>query len=568
MLTRIQSKIEPGVSAQVNPDHPLARGLAACWLLNEAAGRVVHDASGQRHHGAFSGGPTWSIGASGRAIEFDGDDDWISMGNCLNLGTTDITVLALVRYSVANQPDLWGSTRAGAIVGKGYLDGGGKGYGLFVDTSNRVGFQVRNQATSRAILSDAALNDGRWHLIVATCARNSTTGLRLYVNGLLQSDIGDPTVLSGMALDGSRAFAIGSRQDQSTGGWFWDFAGSVAMVGVWMRVLAEAEILELQRDPFRCFASRRVLAVPTGAAVRCAGSIDAAASTSAALRVTRRLAGTTAASASVGAALRVERRISLSGTTGGRSTLHGVLETVSPRPPLTTARETGMAWRSEALVHGATHAAFMLGTSVTHGWFWVRRAGCAAVYRGSDIMWIDLGRILHVAEPGAGEIVLPVYLPHTPGSTYCYLVRRFDSCGRQEKTWGAAVVLRIGPDGQLAAGQPNTVVGLKSEQTGRTRVRLVWFYCSLDQKAAPQKFNVYWNGGAGDVDLEIPLGVIPYEGRRFYWYQSDPLADGRYTFIVRAAGADGVEAPPSLPLVHEITTAPPASAVILAAGCV
>jgi hypothetical protein len=548
MLTKIQSRIEPRLWARVDPSHPLARGLAAGWLLNEAAGRTARDASGHRNHGAFSGGPVWSVGPSGHAIEFDGVDDWISMGNCLNLGTDDVTVLAMVRYSAALQPDAWSGTRIGAIAGKGYADGAGKGYGLFVFTNNEIYWQIRNQATNLNAVSDAPLNDGLWHLVIGVCDRDDAAGLRLYVDGRQQSMVINPTALNGIALTGSRSFAIGSRQDESTGGWFWDFAGSVAMVCVWKRVLTELEIRDLQRDPFRCFVSRSAIvvpALPAGTAVSCAGSIEAVASVSAAIRVARRLAGSITASASVGGALRVVR----------------------PAVVPATGRRTEVAWQREALLHGATRAAFMLGTSLTQGWFWVRRAGCAAVYRGDGITRMDLGRMLYVVEPDAKEITLPAYLSHAPGSAHCYLLRRFDSCGRQEKTSSAAVVVRIGPDGQLAAGRPNAVISLRSEQTAGACVRLVWLYCPLDQQDAPRQFNVYWNGGAGDVDLEHPIATIPYEGRKFYCHQSGPLADGRYTFIVRGVAADGAEGPPSVPLVHQITTAPPESAVILAAGC-
>ena len=52
--------------------------------------------------------------------------------------------------------------------------------------------------------------------------------------------------------------------------------GSVAMVGVWKRVLTEAEIRRLREDPFEMFRSRRsiaLLAPAPGNVIQCAGSI-------------------------------------------------------------------------------------------------------------------------------------------------------------------------------------------------------------------------------------------------------------------------------------------------------
>jgi len=498
-MTTTQSRMEPAVCASVPPTHPLARALAGCWLLNKGAGATAPDAGGRHHDGAFSGAPTWSQSPFGHAVEFDGADDWIAMGDCLDLGTDDITVLALVRYSAASQPDAWSGSHYGAIAGRGYLSAS-KGYGLLVDASNRIGWQVRNGASCFTVASDAALNDGLWHLAIGVWDRDSTTGVRLYIDGVRQTATADATTLDGIDLAGTRAFAIGSRQDETAGTWFWDFLGSVAMVGVWKRVLAEAEIRRLRVDPFEMFRSRRSIAllVPSpGNVIQCAGSIVAVAS--------------------------------LDGTVSDM----GVEQPSSP--------QTETHWRSAALLNGASHTAFALGTVLTQGWFWVRRRGCTTVYCGVSPAQADFGRILCVAEPDVREIPLPAWLPHPPGSTHCYLVRRFDGCGRQEKTLAAAAKLRIGSDGQRAPARPNAIHGLRSERIYAATVRLVWFYCPLDQEVPPRQFNVY----RGEADLAPPIGVVRFDGQRFYALHDLALADAGDTVVVRAASAEGIEGLPS-----------------------
>ncbi len=501
------------------------------------------------------------------------------MGDCLDLGTDDVTVLAIVKYSAATQPDEWGGVHFGAIAGKGHLDGAGRGYGLSVNNANRIYWQVRNQANNFAVASDNALNDGQYHMAVGVCDRDSTTGVRLYIDGLRQAATNDPTSIDGNDLSGSRAFAVGSRQEENSGEWFWDFAGAIAAVYVWRRVLTESEIRQLWREPFVLFARRRSLspaAAPGGAFVDCAGSTggqstavaslcvsrdlsaSAHAVTSAAmtLQVVRNLSGACAASTTLLATLQTAGVVLLSGATGGVSGLQAALSVLSSHAAFDAMPQTETPWLREALFHGMTSTAFKLGTVLTQGWFWVRRNGCAVVYRGAGLGEIDFSRILCAVEPGAREFSLPVYLPHAPGSAHCYLVRRFNSCGYQERTEAAAVIVRITPDGKLAKSFPNPVLGPQAEQVGPDGLRLTWFYSPLDQNATPERFHVYSDGGSGQVDLRDPVATIPYRGPRFYAYQSTVPGDGPYAFVVTAESADCMQSPPSAAVSCQVRTLP------------
>gem|GEM_PF-556568 len=591
MLIKTSSRIEPPVATGPSPDHPLARRLVGCWRFNEASGRVVHDASGHHHNGDFSGGPLWSCGPFGRAISFDGSDDWISTGDCLDLGTDDVTMLAVVKYSAAAQPDEWGGVHFGVIAGKGHLDGAGRGYGLSVNNANQIYWQVRNQASNFTVPSDNALNDGQYHMAVGVCDRDSTTGMRLYIDGLRQTATNDPTPIDGNDLSGSRAFAIGSRQGEDDGGWFWDFAGAIAVVYVWKRVLTESEIRQLHRDPFVLFARRRSVALaasPGGAFIDCAGStggqstamaslcvsrdlsasVHAATSATMSLQVVRDLSGVCAASTTLLATLQTAGVVLLSGTTGGVSGLQAVLSVLASQAAFSAMLQTETPWLREALFHGMTSAALKLGTVLTQGWFWVRHNGCAVVYRGANLGDIDFSRILCVLEPGTREFSLPAYLSHAPGSAHCYLVRRFNSCGHREQTETAAVIVRITPDGKLAKPSPNSVLGLGAEQVGAGKLRLTWFYSPLDQNATPGYFDIYWDGGSGQIDLQSPIATIPYRGPRFYAYEWNVPDDGQYAFVMTVESTDCIQSPPSPNVSCQIKNLPPEAVEILAAEVV
>ncbi len=143
---------------------------------------------------------------------------------------------------------------------------------------------------------------------------------------------------------------------------------------------------------------------------------------------------------------------------------------------------------------------------------------------------------------GGGEISPPSYIPHNNGSTYFYVVRRFNNCGYQEHTLAAAVKVSIGSNGELAEPQPNNISSSIVEQMVSNKVRLTWFYCPLEQGSIPVSFNVYYDDRTGQIDFfENPLATIGYKGRKFYSFQSNALEAGGYLFAIRAEDADGIE---------------------------
>ena len=210
-----------------------------------------------------------------------------------------------------------------------------------------------------------------------------------------------------------------------------------------------------------------------------------------------------------------------------------------------------------------TPVAFQLGAMLTQGWFWTRRCGGAAVYRGPTLAQVDFRHILRVAGPEPGDIVLPAGLSHPPNSTCCYVVRRFNHRGDLERTTAAAALVRLGPDGQLAPPAPNRVLGLTARQIAGCKLRLTWLYAPLDQETAPGEFRVCWDAATGSIDEDHPLATIPCQGHRSYQYETGPLGEGRYTFVVRSGDAHHTAAASCASIVCSITGLPPAAPTIL-----
>lgn len=182
-------------------------------------------------------------------------------------------------------------------------------------------------------------------------------------------------------------------------------------------------------------------------------------------------------------------------------------------------------------------AGFAAANSQASGTLTLNFPGCYALYRGVSMKLIDFTNILAIAAPDASEI----RFSQEHNSTYFYVVRRFNDSGYQEQTLGAAVKVSVDADGAIAKPQPNNVFCSKTEQTDGDKIRLVWFYCPLEQKSKPARFKIYWDGQTGQIDYDNPVATINYQGRKYYNYETIALEAGRYLFAIRAEDASGIE---------------------------
>ena len=66
---------------------PTNLGLVGYWSMNEGTGTVAGDGSGNGNRGTLTGGPTWVDGKRGKALSFDGVDDYVDGGNVGNVQT-------------------------------------------------------------------------------------------------------------------------------------------------------------------------------------------------------------------------------------------------------------------------------------------------------------------------------------------------------------------------------------------------------------------------------------------------------------------------------------------------
>lgn len=519
-------KIKPLSVTLPRGDHLLARGLAGAWLFNEGRKNTLWDVSGRGHPGTLTGmdpATDWVGGPHGYALDFDGTDDRVIVGPeaGINLGTANACIVRYKHLAVGND----------VLVGhKSQSDGG---YFLAFGSGN---INYAASGSYVGVSHGISAGDEVWLGV-----SRQGTSVTFYKNGVQ------------LAI----AQTLGANNDLriSTIGSYWSGASTYSAnmrcdyVYCWDRALSAGEMAWLYREPFCLFRRSSVLA-----ALGVGGQVH-------------NLSGLAQA---------------LSSASGAATVLPTAWQpTGTAWPRVTLSIEA--SWRKEALLHGMTDVGVRLGTVLTQGWFWTRRAGCSAVYRLEEcevknLKFEDSPRrtpqlqtshfplptsLVAVVPLNVKQIVLPTYLPHEAGSSCCYLLRRFNSCGQQDHTMGAGICVRTDSAGCLAPPAPNTMLSMKARQIAGNRVECTWFYCPVDQETAPHAFNVYWNRGAGDVDFVNPIAVLPYEGRKFYRYQSGPLQEGKYVFAVRAESVTKMESQSQGIAVCEIRAVTPGEPGIL-----
>jgi hypothetical protein len=242
------ARTQSQIMEDMQGSHPAVMGartgsMVGYWDFDEGYGTTANDRSGNNNVGTLTNMATapststsgWSgSGRFNKALNFDGSNDVVSMGNQSSLdpqGSFSLSTWVKTTQSLA------GSTY-GSIVGKGQLTGSINGYGIFLngDDSSKVVFQVR-QVTGNTFVqvTGGSINDGRWHHVVGTRDYSTNTS-KIYVDGVLKSTDSTTALTTG---SNTAPFSIGAR-DASGFGFF--FSGSVDETKFYNGVLTAEDV--------------------------------------------------------------------------------------------------------------------------------------------------------------------------------------------------------------------------------------------------------------------------------------------------------------------------------------
>ena len=250
--------IKPPAGTQINPLHPLSKGLVGCWLFNEGAGSLANDISGKGNHGTLTNmspnvqGSGWGGSQFGGGLGFDSTNDYVdTISNIGISGAASRTISLWMKAGDKNDSQYgqnmvaWGACDTGNFNGimfdaYDYADEGIK--------MSSWGYELNGTANT--------ITRGQWHHITA---KYDGTAMYIYIDGILDVS-GNKTMNT---TDGPVRFGHVLACDS----YGRNFKGSIDSACIYNRALSAVEIKTLYLDPFCNMMIRRPsgLYVPSAA---------------------------------------------------------------------------------------------------------------------------------------------------------------------------------------------------------------------------------------------------------------------------------------------------------------
>jgi len=215
------------------------RSLTAAEILAhyKAGNATIRDDSGQGNNGNATNGVVKGDGKFNTALEFDGDDDYVDLGDVNDLANTDYTLEAWVKFpTLAEGDNYW-------VLGKDESGQRAYAFGISkaIGDNEKINFQPAGVGIGN---SNSTLAVDTFHHI-AVVYDNSANTLTYYADGS-----SDGTKMSVSALsDVTASLNIGRRSYVGSEGYF---NGTIDEVAIYNRSLSADEILEhYQRGALR-----------------------------------------------------------------------------------------------------------------------------------------------------------------------------------------------------------------------------------------------------------------------------------------------------------------------------
>ncbi len=205
----------------------LALGSSSCWRFNEGSGETAFDSLGGRH-ATIRGNPVWVTGSFGKALQLDGDGDYLEAGRIPGLSAEQTKMLWIYIKSITSD-------------GVYLIDEGGDGNNNWLELYDpngdgnphiRAGFDSFNHIDSKA-----RIRPGCWyHIAVVTSASGN---IAIYINGLLDNSASD------MSADNRpQAIVIGADAATKTG----CFNGMIDDVAIYDRPFSSGRVRQAYQE--------------------------------------------------------------------------------------------------------------------------------------------------------------------------------------------------------------------------------------------------------------------------------------------------------------------------------
>lgn len=198
-------------------------GLVGYWEFNQGKGNIARDSSGKGNDGTIEGA-TWVEGKIGKALEFDGIDDYVDCGNNMSLDITGaITIEAWVKFTDVSQ-------EYQHILEKGpYGKGGFRIFWNYKGTPHKFYFATSDGTEHGGYTSRKILQNNVWYHIACV---DTLSEVYFYLNAQRE------TLYSGTHTITETPYNlyIGKRSNRNF------FNGTIDDVRIYSRALTESEI--------------------------------------------------------------------------------------------------------------------------------------------------------------------------------------------------------------------------------------------------------------------------------------------------------------------------------------
>jgi len=203
------------------------------WNFDEGSGTTAYDSVGTNHGTVYDA--NWITGRVGSALSFDGDADYVDVGDktSLDFGTsTDFTISLWFKMSTA-ETDMIVNKRA-----KGYEPG----YDLYMH-GGKIHARISDSSSVISAVTGETYNDDSWYHLAAIYDRDDR--IKMYIDG---DFVSESASISGIDdVNNNEPFMIGRRADPVSHLYF---DGLIDEVMIFNRALSEKDIELLYLEGF------------------------------------------------------------------------------------------------------------------------------------------------------------------------------------------------------------------------------------------------------------------------------------------------------------------------------